>query len=55
MTDKTGVVQMIGRKYQEGPELARKRVVVRYDPENLGLTEVWDGETFQERVKPLED
>ena len=52
-TDKTGVLKLFGRQYQVGPELARRKVVVRYDPEDLDVIEVWDGDVFQERVKPL--
>ena len=53
-TDKAGVLKLLGTRYQVGPELARKRVEVRYDPEDLATIEVWHGETFQERVRPLE-
>ncbi len=53
-TDKTGVLKLHGQRYQVGPELARKKVEVRYDPEDMGLIEVWHGDAFQERVRPLE-
>ena len=53
-TDKSGVLSLFGTKYQVGPELARKKVEVRYDPERMETIEVWHGDTFQERVKPLE-
>lgn len=52
-TDKSGVLKLFGHRYQTGPGLARKRVEVRYDPEDLAELEVWHGDTFQERVKPL--
>lgn len=52
--DKAGVLKLHGVRFQVGPELARKRVEVRYDPERLDVLEVWHGETFQERVRPLE-
>jgi transposase InsO family protein len=53
-TDKAGVLQLHGVRYQVGPELARKRVEVRYDPERMETIEVWHGQTFQERVQPLQ-
>lgn len=53
-TDKAGVLKLHGVRFQVGPELARKRVEVRYDPEHMDRIEVWHGETFQERVRPLE-
>lgn len=34
-TDKTGVLKLHGSKYQVGPELARKKVEVRYDPDRM--------------------
>ena len=53
-TDKTGVFSLHGTRYQTGPELARKRVEVRYDPERMELVEVWLEGTFRERVGPLD-
>lgn len=53
-TDKTGVLKLHGVRYQTGPELARKKVEVRYDPERMETVEVWHGTTFQERVQPLQ-
>ena len=53
-TDKAGVLKLHGVRYQVGAVLARKTVEVRYDPERMETIEVWHGETFQERVKPLE-
>ena len=53
-TDKAGVLSLFGTKYQVGPDLARKKVEIRYDPERMETIEVWHGEVFQERVKPLE-
>ena len=52
-TDKAGVLKLFGRRYQVRAGLARKKVEVRYDPEDLDVLEVWHGETFQERVRPL--
>lgn len=53
-TDKAGVLRLFGTKYQVGHQLARKKVQVRYDPERMQTIEVWHGDVFQERVKPLE-
>ena len=53
-TDKTGVFKLHGVRFQTGPELARKKVEVRYDPEDMGTVEVLLKGVFQERVKPLE-
>jgi hypothetical protein len=52
-TDKTGVLKLFGTRYQVGPELTRKKVEVRYDPERMDTVEVWHGTTFAERVQPL--
>ena len=52
--DKAGVLKLHSVRFQVGPELARKRVEVRYDPERMDRIEVWHGDTFQERVRPLE-
>jgi len=53
-TDKTGVFKLHGTRFQTGPSLARRKVEVRYDPEDLALVEVWRDGVFQERVRPLE-
>jgi len=52
--DKAGVFSMFGVKYQVGPQLARRRIQVRYDPERLEQVEVWYNDRFRERVKPFE-
>lgn len=52
--DKTGVFSLFGCRYQVGPELAKRRVEVRYDPEALDEVEVWHEDSFAERVKPFE-
>jgi len=52
--DKTGVFSLLGRRYQVGTALARKRVEVRYDPEHLDELEVWHEKRFQERVRPFQ-
>ena len=52
--DKTGIFSLFGCRYQVGPELARRRVEVRYDPEALHEVEVWHNDRFVERVRPFE-
>jgi hypothetical protein len=52
--DKAGVFSLFGTKYQLGPELARKRIEVRYDPEALDELEVYFKGRFAERVRPFE-
>lgn len=51
--DKTGCVSLCGLCYEVGLEYIRKRVVVRYDPFDLSLVEVWyDGEK-KKLVSPI--
>jgi len=52
--DKTGVFRLHGTRYQTSPAHARKKVEVRYDPEEMDLVEVWHNDAFQERVAPLQ-
>jgi transposase InsO family protein len=51
--DKAGIFSLFGTKYQVGPDLARRRIELRYDPEQLELIEVWHRGRFVERVKPF--
>lgn len=53
-SDKTGLFSLFGTRYQVGPTLARKKVTVRYDPENLDELEIWFEGRFVERVRPFE-
>lgn len=52
-TDKTGVFSLFGQRYQVGAPVARKKVQVRYDPDDLDQVDVWAKDAFQERVRPL--
>jgi transposase InsO family protein len=52
--DKSGLFSLFATRYQVGPDLARKRIQVRYDPEALEEVEVWYQGNFQERVRPFE-
>ena len=52
--DKSGVFSLFGTRYQVGPELARRRIQVRFDPEDLHEVEVWWKERFVQRVRPFE-
>jgi len=52
--DKTGLFSLFGTRYQVGPELAKKRIEVRFDPEQLDEVEVWYQEHFKQRVRPFQ-
>ncbi len=52
-TDKSGLFSLFGTRYQVGPELAKRRIDVRYDPERLELIEVHHQGRFVERVSPF--
>ena len=52
--DKSGVFSLFGTRYQVGPELARKRIEVRFDPEQLDEVEVWYQGSFRQRVRPFQ-
>ncbi len=52
--DKAGVFSLFGTRYQAGPELARRRIEVRYDPEALDEVEVHFKGRFVERVRPFQ-
>jgi transposase InsO family protein len=51
--DKTGVIRLFNHKYKVTPDLARKKVEVRYDPERLEQIEIYLNGTFVQRAKPL--
>ena len=51
--DKTGVLSLLGIRYQVGASLCRKRVEVRFDPEALHEIEVWHQGRFAQRCQPL--
>ncbi len=51
--DKAGVLSLFGRRYQVGPDLARKKVELRFDPEHLDELEVWLDDRFRERIGPF--
>lgn len=52
--DKTGIFSLFGRRDQVGPDLARKKVDLRYDPERLEELKVWFEGRFRERVQPFQ-
>ena len=52
-TDKCAVFNLHGRPYQCGWELAKKKIQVHYDPEQLDLVEVFHQARFVERAKPF--
>lgn len=51
--DKSGVFSLFGTEYQVGPGLAKKKVEIRYDPENTALVEAWFDGKLVERVAPF--
>ena len=51
--DKAGVFSLFGVEYQVGHALAKKKIEVRYDPENLALIEAWFDGRLVERVGPF--
>lgn len=52
--DKSGLVSLLAVRYQVSPDLARRRVELRYDPEVLDDVEVWHDGRFRERVRPFQ-
>jgi len=52
--DKSGIFSLHGVKYQVRPDLARRRVEVLYDPEDLLEVEVQVDGRLRERVRPHE-
>lgn len=52
--DKAGVFSLFGVRYQVGPEFARRRIEIRYDPEVLWEVEVWHNDEFVQRARPLQ-
>jgi transposase InsO family protein len=51
--DKAGIFSLFGTEYQVGPALAKRKIELRYDPENLALVEAWHEGTLAERVGPF--
>ena len=54
VADKTGVLSLLGTRYQVCAKLAGRRVQVRFDVEDLQTVEVWQDGTFIERIAPLQ-
>lgn len=52
--DKTAVIRLFSQTYKVSPSLAKRRVEVRYDPENLDTIEIYLEGTFRQRAKPLQ-
>jgi putative transposase len=50
--DKTGCISLSGICYEVGPEYIRKSILVRYDPFDLSLVEVWYGGEKKKLVAP---
>lgn len=51
--DKAGIFSLFGTEYQVGASLAKRRIEVRYDPENLAQVEAWFDGKCVERVAPF--
>jgi putative transposase len=51
--DKSGCICLNGRRYDVGVEYIRKRVLVRYDPFDLSVVEVWSDGEKKKLVSPL--
>ncbi len=52
--DKAGVFSLFGTRYQVGPELARRRIDIYFDPEALDEVEVHRDGKLVERARPFE-
>ncbi|MBM4319288.1 MAG: DDE-type integrase/transposase/recombinase [Deltaproteobacteria bacterium] len=52
--DKTGVFSLLGIRYQVGPQLARRKVEIRFDPEEVHEVEIWHNGAFAQRARPLD-
>jgi putative transposase len=51
--DKAGCISLAGLRYDVGIEYIRKRVLVRYDPFDLSVVEVWHGGEKKRLVSPI--
>lgn len=51
--DKTGCISLAGLCYEVGVEYIRKQVLVRYDPFDLSVVEVWSGGEKKKLVSPV--
>ena len=51
--DKSGCISLSGLRYDVGVEYIRKKVLVRYDPFDLSVVEVWYGGEKKKLVSPL--
>ncbi len=51
--DKSGCISLSGLHYDVGVEYIRKKVLVRYDPFDLSVVEVWYGGEKKKLVSPL--
>jgi len=51
--DKSGCVSLNGLRYDVGVEYMRKNILVRYDPFDLSVVEVWSGGEKKKLVSPI--
>jgi hypothetical protein len=54
VADKTGVVRLFNKKYKVVPDLAKKKLQIRYDPERLEQIEIFFNGAFRQRAKLLQ-
>ncbi len=51
--DKSGCISLNGLRYDVGVEYMRKKILVRYDPFDLSVVEVWSGGEKKKLVSPI--
>lgn len=51
--DKTGIFSLFGRRYQADSHLGRRRIELRYDPEDFDQVELWHHGRFVQRARPF--
>ena len=51
--DKCAMVHLFGESYRVSPDLAGKKIEVRYHPEHMEEVEIWVKGRFKERVRPF--
>ena len=52
--DKAGIFSLHTVQFQVGPSLAKRKVEIRYDPEDLSQVEVYHNGEFMQRLRPFE-
>jgi len=52
--DKAGIITLFNQKYKVAPELTKRKIEIRYDPERLDEIEIYLDGTFRQRAKPAQ-